>query len=223
MPAKKTIIVAIDGGAAAGKTSTARALSEKLHLLHSDSGSHYRALTAAFLREGIAADDRPAVLEGLARLKLGSRISGRTSIIEVNGRQAGAEIRSADVNAAVSHFAAIPEVRTALLAYQRGQAAEARRHGFAGLVMEGRDIGSVVFPDADFRFYLNADPVERMRRRAHEGQADAVTERDRIDSSRKTAPLSIPPGATVVDTTHLSLEQVIDKVAAPVRARLESA
>jgi len=217
------IIVAIDGGAAAGKTSTARALSERFNLLHADSGSHYRGLTAEFLRRGVAAADRPAVLAALPQLCFRTRVAGRTSLIEIDGRVAGQEIRSPEVNAAVSHFSAIPELRAALLSYQRNQANVAREHGFRGLVMEGRDIGSVIFPQADLRFFLHADPSEKARRRAREGHHDVVSERDRIDSSRATAPLSCPTGAIVVDTTGLTLPQVIEEVAAPIAARLDPA
>jgi cytidylate kinase len=124
------------------------------------------------------------------------------------------------VNENVSHFSAIPEVRAALLDYQRGQADVAQRHGFRGLVMEGRDIGSVIFPQAEFRFFLHADPEERARRRASEGGQDSIRERDRIDSSRKTAPLACPPGAVSIDSTHLTLPQVVAAIAAPVGARL---
>jgi cytidylate kinase len=217
-------IVAIDGGAAAGKTSTARALSERFNLLHADSGSHYRALTADLLRRGIAPEDRPAVLAALPRLRLGTRVSGRTSLVEIDGRAvSGEEIRSPAVNAAVSHFAAIPELRASLLAYQREQAAVARAHGFRGLVMEGRDVGSVIFPRADLRFFLHADPSEKARRRAREGHHDAVAERDRIDSSRATAPLHCADGAISLDTTGLTLAQVIEQVAAPIAARLATA
>src|SRR5690606_11407259 len=101
----------------------------------------------------------------------------------------------------------------ALLAYQRGQAGVARQRGFRGLIMEGRDIGSVIFPDADFRFFLHADPEERARRRAREGQTDSIAERDRLDTSRKTAPLTCPPGAIDVDSTFLNLEEVVDRLA----------
>ena len=123
------------------------------------------------------------------------------------------------MNDAVSHFAAIPEVRAALLGYQRGQADAARRGGFRGLVMEGRDIGSVIFPDADFRFFLHAEPAERERRRAREGQQDRVAERDRIDSSRKAAPLSRPEGAISIDTTRLTIAEVADRMAAAIAPR----
>lgn len=210
------IIVAIDGGAASGKSSTARALSARFNLLHADTGSYYRAVTAELLRCGASPGDLDSVKAALAQLRLGTRISGREAQIEISGRVPSSEIRSREVNHAVSHFAAIPELRSALLAYQRGQADAARKGGFAGLVMEGRDIGSVIFPDANFRFFLEAHPAERERRRSKEGHVDQVAERDRLDSSRKTAPLSQAAGSTIIDTTHLTIEQVVDLVAATI-------
>jgi cytidylate kinase len=214
------IIVAIDGGAASGKSSSSRTLSERFNLLHVDTGSFYRALTAEMMRRGVNASDVPAVTSALASVKLGTRIEGRSARMEIGGRVAGDEIRSREVNDQVSHFAAMPEVRTALLAYQRSLAGVARERGYRGLVMEGRDIGSVIFPDADFRFFLHAHPEERARRRASEGQQDSITERDRIDSSRKTAPLACPPGAISIDTTHLTLAEVVETMAAPIAAKL---
>lgn len=203
------LIIAIDGGAASGKSSSARALSERFHFLHADTGSYFRALTAALLRRGVTAGDHSAVLKALDDLKLGTHVQGRSARIEIGGHCAGDEIRSPEVNAAVSHFAAIPELRARLVDYERGLAEVARRHGFAGLVMDGRDIGTVIFPHADHRFFLHADPAERARRRAQEGQADAVAERDRLDSSRTTAPLLCPPGALSIDTTRRSLPEVV--------------
>lgn len=217
------ITVAIDGGAASGKSSSARTLSERFHLLHVDTGSFYRAITAELLRRGVAATDLAGVKSALAEIRLGTRVEGRSARMEIGGRVAGDEIRSLEVNENVSHFAALPEVRTALLAYQRGQAVVARERGFRGLVMEGRDIGSVIFPDADFRFFLHADPDERARRRAQEGQQDAIAERDRLDSSRKTAPLACPVGAVSIDTTHQSLPAVVERMAAAITARLPAA
>lgn len=215
------IIVAIDGGAASGKSSSSRTLSDRFNLLHVDTGSFYRAITAEMLRRGVKAGDVPAVKAALASLPLGTRVAGRSAQMEIGGRVAGDEIRSREVNDHVSHFAAIPEVRGALLAYQRGQADVARAKGFRGVVMEGRDIGSVIFPDADFRFFLHADPVERARRRANEGHQDSITERDRLDSSRKTAPLACPPGAISIDTTHVSLPQVVEIMAESIAAKLK--
>ncbi|MGA3006877.1 MAG: (d)CMP kinase [Opitutaceae bacterium] len=217
------IIVAIDGGAASGKSSTARALAGRFNLLHVDTGSFYRAVTAELLRAGLRSDDRPAVLAALAHLRLGTRVEGRSAVMEIDGRSAGDEIRGPAVNAAVSHFAAIPELRAALLAYQRGQAAVARNHGFRGLVMEGRDIGSVIFPDADFRIFLQADLAERERRREGEGREDKIKERDRLDLSRPTAPLACPPGATAIDSTHLSLDEVVARAAELIGQKLPPA
>ena len=214
------IIVAIDGGAASGKSSSSRTLSERFHLLHVDTGSFYRAITAEMLRGGVPAGDPTAVQAALASVHLGTRVQGRSAQMEIGGRVAGDEIRSREVNDHVSHFAAIPAVRTALLAYQRGLTGVAREHGFRGLVMEGRDIGSVIFPDATFRFFLHADPIERARRRASEGQQDSIAERDRLDSTRKNSPLACPVGATSIDTTHLTLAEVVEKMAAPIAAKL---
>jgi cytidylate kinase len=219
MPGKKFIIVAIDGGAASGKSSTARALSERFNLLHSDTGSYYRAVTAEMLRRGATPENLASVKAALEGIQLATRIEGRSARIEISGQVPGEEIRSKEVNDAVSHFAAIPELRSSLLAYQRGQADAARRGGFAGLVMEGRDIGSVIFPDADFRFFLHADPAERERRRVRQGQVDQVTERDRLDSSRKTAPLSLSKGAVSIDTTSLTVAEVADLMASFIAGR----
>ena len=217
------VIVAIDGGAASGKSSSSRALSDRFNLLHVDTGSFYRAITAELLRLGVPADDLVAVNSAIDQLKFATRLEGRTAQMEIGGRMVPeAEIRSRHVNDHVSHFAAIPGVRNALLAYQRGQADVARRHGFHGLVMEGRDIGSVIFPQANFRFFLHADPAERARRRADEGHQDSIAERDRLDSSRKTAPLTCPPGAVSIDTTHLSRPQAVEAMAASIAARLQA-
>jgi cytidylate kinase len=223
MAASPFIIVAIDGGAASGKSSTSRTLSERFNLLHVDTGSFYRAITAEMLRRKVKAADLPAVKAALAETRLGTRLEGRSARMEINGHVGGEEIRSGEVNENVSHFAAIPEVRTALLAYQRGQADVARAHKFRGLVMEGRDIGSVIFPDADFRFFLHAHPEERARRRASEGQQDSIAERDRLDSSRKTAPLACPPGAISIDTTFITLPEVVEKMATSIAAKLAGA
>ena len=214
MSTQPFIIVAIDGGAAAGKSSTARAISEKFNLLHSDTGSYFRALASEMLKRGISFTDHEAVISALKSLNLSTRITGRRADMELSGHVAGEEIRSAAVNQAVSHFAAITELREKLKAYERSQADVARAHGFKGLIMEGRDIGSAIFPDADFRFYLHADPEERSKRRAKEGHLDKVSERDRLDSSRAKDPLACPPGAIAIDSTFLSLEEVVLQVAA---------
>ena len=214
-------IVAIDGGAASGKSSTARAVSERFNLLHVDTGSFYRAVTYKLLEAGAAPDDPAAVAAALGSLALGTRVEGRSARMEIGGWTPGDEIRSAAVNENVSRFAALPAVRRFLFDYQRGQAEVARQHGFRGLVMEGRDIGSVIFPEATFRFFLVASPEARAARRAAEGQTDQIHLRDRLDSQRKTAPLVCPPGATAIDSTHLTLEQVVERVSAEIRAGID--
>jgi cytidylate kinase len=214
------IIVAIDGGAASGKSTSSRALSERFNLLHVDTGSFYRALTAELLRRGVRDGDIPAVKNALGSLKFTTRVTGRSAAMEIDGRVVpDPEIRTPAVNAAVAHFAAIPELRAALLGYQRSQAETARAHGFHGLVMEGRDIGSKIFPNADLRFFLFADPEERARRREQQGQQDHVAKRDTLDHQRLSESLQ---GATVIDSTFLTLEQVVEQMAAAIQTRLNA-
>ncbi|ATC63042.1 cytidylate kinase [Nibricoccus aquaticus] len=215
------IIVAIDGGAASGKSSTSRALSERFNLLHVDTGSFYRAVTAELLRLKLRADDLPAVRAAVSNLKFGTRLNGRSAQMEINGRVVDSEeIRSPGVNAEVAHFAAISEVRAALLDYQRGQTTTGRKHTFRGLVMEGRDIGSKIFPDADFRFFLFADPVARAKRREQEGREDQVAKRDTLDHQRL---VESAQGAELIDSTYLTLEQVVDKISAQLATKLTAA
>ena len=171
-------IIAVDGGAAVGKSSTSKALAERLNLMHVDTGAHYRTITYALLAAGLSPET--ANLEDrLRQLHLEPRLDGRSARLSINGQvPAEADIRSPEVNANVSKFAAIPTVRQALFDYQRAQAGVARENNFAGLIMEGRDIGSVIFPDADFRFFLEADEATRAARRAKEGQTDSIADRD---------------------------------------------
>jgi cytidylate kinase len=141
--------------------------------------------------------------------------------MEINGRVVpDAEIRTPAVNGSVATFAAIPEVRTALLDYQRSQADTARQHDFRGLVMEGRDIGSKIFPDADLKFFLFADPAERARRREQQGLQDQVAKRDTLDGQRLRESLQ---GATVIDSTFLSLDQVVEQMSAAIADRIGEA
>jgi cytidylate kinase len=215
------IIVAIDGGAASGKSSTSRTLSERFNLLHSDTGSYYRAVTAELLRRGVAAADASAVKAALAAVVFSTRVIGRSAAMEISGRVVpDAEIRSADVNAHVATFAAIPELRSALLDYQRSQAETARVQGFRGLVMEGRDIGSKIFPNADLRFFLFADPAERERRREQQGFQDQVAKRDTLDSQRLRESLQ---GAIVIDSTFLTLDEVVARMSAAIAEKLDAA
>jgi 3-phosphoshikimate 1-carboxyvinyltransferase len=211
------IRVAVDGGAASGKSSTSRRLAQAHGLLHVDTGAHYRSLTRALLLAGASADDAASVKAALARLRIGSRIvarqGARSSALTLDGvLPDDADLRTPEVNAAVSKIAALPAVRTFLLEYQRAQVKLASDQGFAGVVMEGRDIGSVVLPDAEVRVFLEADADARAQRRAAEGQADQVTQRDHLDATRKTAPLVCAPGAHRLDNTHKPLEAVVAEI-----------
>ena len=207
------VSVAIDGGAACGKSSTSRMLSEKLGFLHVDTGAHYRALTHVLLQNFVNPQDAQAVSASLSDIKLSTIISGNSAILTLNNKVlSDGELRSAVVNASVSQFAAIPEVRAFILAYQRNQVSVAELHGFAGLIMEGRDIGSVVLPQASVRIYLEADTSARNQRRKDEGIEDSITQRDKIDSSRTTAPLVCASGAIRIDNTHLTLSEVVAKI-----------
>jgi cytidylate kinase len=209
--------VSVDGGAASGKSSTSRRLAQTMGLLHVDTGAHYRSLTRALVDAGVAHEDSDSIRGVLQKLRIGSQIierdGARSSVLTLGGVLPTDEsLRTPEVNAAVSKFAALPVVRTFLLEYQRAQVKLAQDSGFAGIVMEGRDIGSVVLPDAEIRIFLEADANARAQRRAAEGQADAVVQRDMLDSTRKTAPLVCPKGAHRIDNTFLSLEAVVEEV-----------
>ena len=210
-------IIAIDGGAASGKSSTSRVLAERFNLLHVDTGSFYRHITAELLRRGVSPTDHAAICGVLPKLQFSTRLAGRSAQMLIGGEPAGDEIRDKRVNEHVAHFAAVPEVREVLIGYQRGQVEVGQQHGFRGLVMEGRDIGSKIFPEADFRFFLFADPVERAKRRAAEGRQDAIVQRDTIDSHRLNQSAQ---GAIAIDSTYLTLEQVVDKMAALIAPQL---
>lgn len=212
---QSSLVIAIDGGAASGKSSTSRRLAKRFNLLHVDTGSHYRTVTDALLQAGTTPNDLRAVTTSLEQMDFQTRIDGQSAQLGINGRiPSKDELRSPLVNQAVSAFAALPEVRAALYDYQRGQPEIARERGFAGLVMEGRDIGSVILPGADFRFYLFADESTRAARRASQGETDSIAQRDKQDKQRQAAPLTCPEGAIRIDTGTLDLEGVVDHIAA---------
>lgn len=205
-------VVAIDGGAASGKSTTARALSARHHFLHVDTGQHYRALTAHLLNAQVPAETR-AVNAAIDGLDLTTSVQGQEAIMRIDGQVVETlSLRTAEVNASVSAYAALPPVREKLLPYQRAQIEVAQKAGFRGIAMEGRDIGSVIFPDADLRVFLEADPRTRTERRAQEGWKDTVVERDTADSRRTLAPLTCTPGAYRIDTSTLSVDQVIERI-----------
>jgi cytidylate kinase len=209
------MIVAIDGPAGAGKSTVARAVAGELGYVYIDSGAMYRAVALEALREGVALDDHIR-LERLAR---GDRIRP--------GSSADDAIRAPEVSAAASRVSAIPGVRRALVEKQREMAES------AAVVMEGRDIGTVVFPGAHVKIYLDADPRERARRRAidlgsagdreeMERLAAELAERDERDATRADSPLRRAPDAVMVDTTGRTIGDVVGEIVALVRARSAS-
>ena len=207
------IIVALDGGAAVGKSSTARSLAKRFGLMHVDTGAHYRTLCHALLQKGANPWQEELIAKHLAEFQFDTRLGGRSARLCINGTVPDdAEIRSPKVNANVSKFAAISALRDYLFQYQRSQAELAHTHVYNGLIMEGRDIGSVIFPNADCRIFLYADEATCAARRVKEGQTDAIATRDEMDKSRKTAPLVCPEGATRIDTSTLTLKEVIEKI-----------
>jgi cytidylate kinase len=203
IPAMPGRVIAIDGPAASGKSSVSRGVAAKLGFLFVSSGHFYRAFAWGVLRDGISPEQAPGWISG-RRLEVRLDASGVSLLLD--GEDATPHLSEAATAAMVSPLAAGPAVRDMVNTCLRALAAE------HDLVMEGRDIGSVVFPDTPWKFYLDASPEERARRRAREGAVDSVAERDRLDSTRATAPLTIPEGAIVIDTTHLGLDGVISAV-----------
>jgi cytidylate kinase len=205
------MIVTIDGPAGSGKSTAARLLAERLGFEFLDTGAMYRAVALEALARGLDADDAP----GVAAVAQAIKINALGPVIRANGRDVTAEIRSPEVTSAASRVAAIPQVREALVRLQR-QAAAGR-----SIVTEGRDQGTVVFPQAEFKFYLTADSEQRAVRRQLElesqGQAIAlddlrrqILERDTRDETRDVAPLRPADDAISVDTTSLSPEQTVE-------------
>jgi cytidylate kinase len=207
------ILVAIDGPAGSGKSSVARAVAWRLGVVNLNTGAAYRAAALLALRENVDLADG----EGLAALA--RRVELEPEGASIDGARVGEpELRSPDVSAAASKVSAHAPLREVLLPVQRAAAEKARAQG--GGVVEGRDIGTVVLPDAELKVYLSAAPEERARRRAHqtgrEGELErikaAIARRDRQDSEREISPLKPAADALVLDTTSLSLEEVISRV-----------
>jgi cytidylate kinase len=210
------VVVAIDGPAGAGKSTIAKALADDLGIEYLDTGAMYRGVTFEVLRRGLEATD----IEAVGRVAREIHFVQTRHSLQVNGVDATAEIRTPAVDAAVSHVAANSAVREVLRTQQREWIAE---HG--GGVVEGRDIGSVVFPDATLKVYLVASPLVRAQRRVaqHGGDvaeiARAIAERDERDSTRSDSPLRKMPDAVVVDTSDRSVPQVIAEIRTLLAAR----
>lgn len=203
MTASPHFAIAIDGPAASGKSTLAHQLAVRLGLIMVNSGAMYRAVTWQVLLERIDPHDHPAVVALIKRLDIQCGDDGLSSTITINGRDPGDALRSEAVNANVSTIAAIPEVRAKLVALQRDYLKR------ANIVMEGRDIGSVVFPDTPYKIYVHATEDVRAARRSDMGEIDSVAQRDAADSKRTTAPLMIADGAAILDNSNHSIESSV--------------
>ncbi len=211
-----SVVVAMDGPSGSGKSSTARGVATRLGLRYLDTGAQFRAMTAWMLEHHVDLDDPAAIAARAGEPDLVSGTDPQDPTITVDGRDVAVAIRSQEVTSHVSAVAAVPEVRTRLLELQRTIIGE------GGIVVEGRDIGSVVAPDAQVKLFLTADPGARAARRTAENggagsveatQADLLR-RDAIDSGRQAAPLTMSDGAIHLDTTPYTLDEVVGQVVA---------
>ena len=200
-------VIAIDGPAASGKSSVSRLVAKRLGFAYVNSGSVYRAITWEMLRQGVDTADSGSVTKALAGTDIACGIgeSGESFVL-INGGIADAALRDSRVNLHVSLVSAVPAVRHLVSARLRALT------GDRDVVMEGRDIGSAVFPETPCKFYLDASPEIRRSRRAAEGESDHIETRDKMDSSRKSAPLKIAGDAKVIDTSHLTLDGVVQAI-----------
>jgi len=215
-------VITIDGPGGAGKSTTARAVAARLGLSYLDTGALYRCVALRAVEEGLALDDGPRIAD-IARA-LDVRFTAGSGCVRLGDRDVTTEIRTPEISQAASKVSALPAVREALVDLQRRSAPA------TGTVAEGRDMGTVIFPDARLKIFLDATVDERARRRAADlrglGRTDDVeevraqlAERDARDSGRAVAPLRRAPDAVVLDTTDLAFEEVVDRIVAEARAR----
>ncbi|PVE10464.1 cytidylate kinase [Streptomyces scopuliridis RB72] len=212
------MIVAIDGPSGTGKSSTSKAVAAQLGLSYLDTGAQYRAMTWWMITNGVDVSDPAAVATAAGKPVLVSGTDPAAPTITVDGADASGPIRTQEVTSKVSAVSAVPEVRTVVTELQRSIASAAGK----GIVVEGRDIGTTVLPDADVKVFLTASPEARAARRSGElkgkeatdvaATKDALAKRDAADSGRKTSPLAKAGDAVEVDTTDLTLQQVIECV-----------
>ncbi|MDA3872810.1 MAG: (d)CMP kinase [Kiritimatiellae bacterium] len=223
LPPHANGVIAIDGPSASGKSTVARSIAKRMNSLYVDSGALYRGMTWMVLQAGAHPESEAEVLKEMQRGEWDFPVREGAVTFTINGTDPGEAIRGEAVRENVSYVARIPEVRRFIVDQIRSMRA------LGPLVVEGRDIGSVVFPESPHKFYLDADPVERARRRNEELLAtesdtsveavqESLRKRDHLDSTRKTAPLQIAEGARVVDTTELTLDEVVDRIIGMVRA-----
>ena len=219
----RQLIIAIDGPSGAGKGTLARGVAAALRYQHVDTGAMYRAVGWKAIEEGLSLENESAI----ANLSERARLDLADGRVVIDGHDVTRAIRTPEIDKAATAVARLPRVRDVLVARQRTMGRE------GGVVMEGRDIGTVVFPDADVKVYLDASAEERARRRAHDpahtgGQGTSLAgvqsdlqARDQSDSTRSVAPLAIAHGATYIDTTGLTVEQTVERVMEVVREKLE--
>ena len=206
--------IAIDGPAASGKSTVAKLIARELGYTFINTGAMYRAVTWYALQQGVTPTDTEAVKALLAGIPLSFGKDGASSTVMCEGRVLGEELTQTAVNDNVSAVAAIPEVRALLVDKQR------EYNTTEPVVMEGRDIGTVVFPNTPFKYFVTASEEVRAARRAAQGLTDSIAERDRKDSARACAPLTMAADATLVDTSELTIEQVVQKIVADIKSRI---
>ena len=214
MRQKRPIVIAIDGTSASGKSTNAKLVAKALDFVHVDTGAMYRTLAWHCLQKGIDPHNAKAVATACRRWKTALKCVDNHVHLAVDGYYPELEIRSAEVSAAVSHVATIPKVREWMKKTQR------ECIQFGNLVMEGRDIGTNVFPETDFKYYLDAHLEERTRRRAADGLQENLAARDQRDSQRAAAPLMIALGAKVINNSHLTSDQTSGLIIADVKRQL---
>lgn len=206
------ISISLDGAAGSGKSTTAHAICKKFKYIHVDTGLHYRALSLFFLNKNITPGLVPQYLLS-DTVNLTSQLDEFSVKLFVEGTYFSKnELRNESMNKEVSYYARIPEVRSLLLKYQRGLVQYGIDHGFSGIIMDGRDIGSVVLPDANLKVFLHAEIDVRQGRRLSDGEHDSISKRDNIDSTRKVAPLMCPNGAISINTGILSVDEVVSVI-----------
>ena len=213
-------VIAIDGPAASGKSSVAWQLADRLGFVYVNSGAMYRAVTWHVLDRGIDPADATGIALLLEKTRVVCDLENNESRILIDGVDVAKHLRDVRVNEGVSLVSSVPRVRELLVARMRAYALD------HDLVMEGRDIGSVVFPGTPYKFYIDASPEIRFRRRAAQGQPDQIAARDRADSSRRDSPLTIAPDAAVIDSSEFTIAEVVDQIMAQLQAkgfRMESA